>query len=116
MHADEAVYPDPERFDPDRMVGASLSRRRGLPFGGGARRCLGRYLRDGRDASGAAKVLRRTELATTTAAGERQRVKHVILIPDRGGRIRVNRLRVPSDSAQAFRGREFTAGVQGQTG
>lgn len=46
------------------------------------------------------EVLRRAELATTTAAGEVQRVKHVILIPDRGGRIQVNQLRVPSNSTR----------------
>ena len=39
------------------------------------------------------EVLRRVELSTTTAADERQRVKHVILVPHRGARIRVRAIR-----------------------
>ncbi len=99
VHADEGIYPDSQRFDPDRMVGASLSPTTWLPFGGGARRCLGATFAMAEMRVVLREVLRRAELATTTAAGEVQRVKHVILIPDRGGRIQVNQLRVPSNSA-----------------
>ncbi|WP_260867268.1 cytochrome P450 [Streptomyces sp. SAJ15] len=41
---DPAVFPDPDRFDPDRWLparAASLPRGAGFPFGGGARRCIG---------------------------------------------------------------------------
>ena len=41
VHASAEVYPDPDRFDPDRMVAATLSPTTWLPFGGGNRRCLG---------------------------------------------------------------------------
>ena len=41
VHSDSQVYPDAERFDPDRMVGANLSPTTWFPFGGGNRRCLG---------------------------------------------------------------------------
>ncbi|MEG7364365.1 cytochrome P450, partial [Pseudomonas citronellolis] len=41
VHASPAVYPDPNRFDPDRMLGAALSPSTWLPFGGGNRRCIG---------------------------------------------------------------------------
>ena len=34
-------------------------------------------------------MLRRVELCSTAAADERQKVKHVILVPHRGARIRV---------------------------
>ena len=37
------------------------------------------------------EVLLRTELATTDRRGERQKVKHVILVPGRGAQIRVSR-------------------------
>ncbi|BBZ75439.1 putative cytochrome P450 135B1 [Mycolicibacterium anyangense] len=100
VHADEGIYPDSQRFDPDRMVGASLSPTTWLPFGGGARRCLGATFAMAEMRVVLREVLRRAELATTTAAGEVQRVKHVILIPDRGGRIQVNQLRVPSNSTR----------------
>ena len=60
-----------------------------LPFGGGNRRCLGATFAMVEMRVVLREVLRRVELCTTTAAGERQRVKHVILVPHRGARIRV---------------------------
>jgi cytochrome P450 family 135 len=89
IHADANLYPDPERFDPDRMLGASLGPTTWLPFGGGNRRCLGATFALVELRIVLREVLRRVELATTTAADERQRVKAVILVPHRGGRIRV---------------------------
>lgn len=44
MQHDPALWPDPERFDPDRFASARLTgddRWRYLPFGGGPRSCLG---------------------------------------------------------------------------
>jgi cytochrome P450 len=103
IHADANLYPDPERFDPDRMLGASLGPTTWLPFGGGNRRCLGATFALVELRIVLREVLRRVELATTTAADERQRVKGVILVPHRGGRIRVQVIhRVePPDAASA---------------
>ena len=71
------------------MLGATLSPTTWLPFGGGNRRCLGATFALVEMKVVLREVLRRVDLATTTAAAERQRVKHVILVPHRGGRIRV---------------------------
>jgi cytochrome P450 len=41
-HCNETVYPEPHRFNPERFLGgASFSPYEYLPFGGGARRCIG---------------------------------------------------------------------------
>lgn len=40
-HRREQVYPEPERFSPERFLGKTYSPFEYLPFGGGARRCLG---------------------------------------------------------------------------
>jgi cytochrome P450 len=93
IHASADLYPDPQRFDPDRMLGASLSPTTWLPFGGGNRRCLGATFSLVELRVVLREVLRRVELATTTAAAERQRVKAVILVPHRGARIRVKSVR-----------------------
>ena len=89
VHADPALYPDPDRFDPDRMVGASLTPTTWLPFGGGNRRCLGATFALTEMRVVLREVLLRVELATTTTRDEGQHVKHVILTPNRGARIRV---------------------------
>jgi cytochrome P450 len=41
IHADPAVYPEPERFRPERFLERRFSPFEYLPFGGGARRCIG---------------------------------------------------------------------------
>ena len=89
VHSSAKQYPRPDRFDPDRMIGATSGPTTWLPFGGGNRRCLGATFAMLEMRVVLREVLRRVELCTTTAAGERQKVKHVILIPHRGARIRV---------------------------
>jgi cytochrome P450 len=91
VHADGSVYDDPERFRPERMIGVRLSPSTWLPFGGGNRRCLGANLALTEMRIVLREVLRRVELATTDAPGERRRVSGVIHRPHRGGRITVAR-------------------------
>ncbi|MGH3553571.1 MAG: cytochrome P450 [Mycobacterium sp.] len=93
VHASGAVYPDPDRFDPDRMLGATLSPTTWFPFGGGHRRCLGAAFAMLEMRVVLREILRRVELTTTTGADERQRLKHVILVPHRGARIEVRAFR-----------------------
>lgn len=106
VHSDDRVYPDADRFDPDRMIGATLSPTTWLPFGGGARRCLGATFAMAEMRVVLREVLRRVELQTTTARDESQRVKHVILEPKRGGRITVVTIKGRRQTADAnLRGR-----------
>lgn len=102
VHADPALYPDPDRFDPDRMIGATLSPTTWLPFGGGNRRCLGATFALTEMRVVLREILLAVELDTTTARAERQHVKHVILAPGRGARIRV-RARRPHYSLSAVK-------------
>ena len=44
IHRRPELYPDPERFDPERFLGRSYAPSQFLPFGGGARRCVGAAL------------------------------------------------------------------------
>lgn len=99
VHGSDAVYPDPDRFDPDRMLGATLGPTTWFPFGGGNRRCLGAGFAMVEMRVVLREILRRVELGTTTAAGERQRLKHVILVPHRGARITVKAKRGVARSA-----------------
>jgi cytochrome P450 len=99
VHASPALYPEPGRFDPDRMLGAKLGPSTWLPFGGGNRRCLGATFAMAEMRLVLREVLRRVELETTTATGERQRVRHVILEPNRGALIRVRSRRTVGTAA-----------------
>ena len=97
VHADSQVYPHAERFDPDRMLGATLSPSTYLPFGGGNRRCLGATFANVELRVVLREILRRVELETTSARGERRRLKHVIFVPHRGARIRVRSRRAVTE-------------------
>jgi cytochrome P450 len=102
VHASATLYPDPDRFEPDRMLGATLSPTTWLPFGGGNRRCLGAGFAMVEMRVVLREILRRVDLRTTTAADERQKLKHVILVPHRGAQIRleaVKNLPAPSRAA-----------------
>jgi cytochrome P450 len=44
IHRRPELYPEPDRFDPDRFLGRSYPPSQFLPFGGGARRCVGAAL------------------------------------------------------------------------
>ncbi len=93
VHANAEVYPDPDRFDPDRMIDATLTPTTWLPFGGGNRRCLGATFAMVEMRVVLREILRRVELCPTTAVDERQKLKNVILVPHRGGRILVRAMR-----------------------
>ena len=88
VHADAQLYPNPERFDPDRMLDATLSPSSYFPFGGGNRRCLGATFAMVEFRVVLREILRRVDLHTTTELGEKPRLKHVIFVPRRGARIR----------------------------
>jgi len=97
VHASAAQYVDPQRFDPDRMVGTVPGPTTWLPFGGGNRRCLGATFALVEMRVVLREVLRRADLQTTSAAGEGQRLKNVTLVPDQGARITVRaRHQVPT--------------------
>ena len=102
VQASAEHYPDPERFDPDRMVGQTLSPTTWFPFGGGGRRCLGATFAQVEMRVVLRQILRRVELETTDSPAEPQRVKHITLVPRRGGRVRV-RARRPVPVAQPAR-------------
>ncbi len=93
VHARNDIYDDAAQFRPERMLGASLSPTTWLPFGGGNRRCLGANLALAEMRIVLREVLRRADLQTTTAPGERPRVRGIIQQPHRGSRIRLRALR-----------------------
>jgi hypothetical protein len=85
-----AVFPEPDRFRPERFLDGDVPSYAHIPFGGGARRCIGASFALMEMKVVLRAVLERVELATTTARPERAvRHRRFTVTPSRGGRITV---------------------------
>jgi cytochrome P450 family 135 len=85
----EASYERADEFDPTRFLGQAPPTNTWIPFGGGARRCIGAgfALMEG------VAILREvfTAVDVHTDHPDRPRVRNITSVPDKGARIRVTR-------------------------
>ncbi|MFE7801004.1 cytochrome P450 [Nocardia sp. NPDC057440] len=109
MHDNEELFPNARAFDPDRFVGVRPGTFSWIPFGGGARRCIGAAFATMELNIVLRTLLRDFTLETTGAPDERTHFRGVALVPAEKGRAVVRR-RTPQQ-AIADRGRvtEVTA-------
>ncbi len=91
IHDDPNVFPDPERFDPQRYIGTKPSSFAWIPFGGGTRRCVGAAFANMEMDVVLRTILRHFTIETTSAPGERWHCRGVAYTPNDGGRIVVRR-------------------------
>lgn len=91
LHQDPAVYPDPERFDPQRFIDNKVNTFSLVPFGGGTRRCVGAAFANMEMDVVLRTVLRHVTVATTDAPGEKWHNRGVAFTPKKGGRVTVFR-------------------------
>ena len=87
LHANPDLFPDPERFDPQRFVGTKPSALSWVPFGGGTRRCVGAAFANMEMDVVLRTVLRHLTIETTDKADERWHCRGVAFIPKDGGRV-----------------------------
>jgi cytochrome P450 len=90
IHANPDVFPEPERFDPQRYIGTKTSAA-WMPFGGGTRRCVGAAFANMEMDIVLRTVLRHFTIETTDAPGERWHGRGVAFVPKEGGRVVVRR-------------------------
>jgi cytochrome P450 len=95
LHHDPAIYPDPERFRPDRFLDGAPEHAF-LPFGGGAHRCIGASLAQLEIKVVLGALLERFELAPVKPGLERIRRRGVTMAPRNGARVRVRRRAAPA--------------------
>ncbi len=89
LHRDPAIYPEPERFRPDRFLGRSLPPHEFAAFGGGHRHCLGAAFAISEMAIVIGTLLPRFELALESERPLRTVRRHVTLGPEGGVAMRV---------------------------
>jgi cytochrome P450 len=91
IHDNAEVFPDPERFDPQRYIGTKPPTFAWIPFGGGTRRCVGAAFANMEMDVVLRTALRQYAIQTTTAPGEKWHARGVAFTPKGGGRIVVHR-------------------------
>lgn len=91
IHRDETLFPDPLRFDPDRFMDSRPDSYQWIPFGGGARRCIGAAFAQMEMNVVLRALLRDFTVEPTTERGERWHSRGVAYCPARGGRAVVHR-------------------------
>ena len=82
------VYPEPERFDPDRFLGKKFSPSELFPFGGGVRRCIGAAFAMYEMKVVLARLFQRANLALARKRGKRAKIREqrrsITLMPSDG--------------------------------
>ena len=91
IHDDPDLFPDPERFDPQRYIRSKPSSFAWIPFGGGTRRCVGAAFANMEMEVVLRTVLRHFTIETTAAPGEQWHCRGVAYTPKDGGRVVVRR-------------------------
>lgn len=89
IHHDPARHDDPEEFRPERFLGDGAEPYAWLPFGGGARRCIGAALAELEVRVALTAMLRAVRLAPAAAALAPPARRGIVMVPAGGGRVRV---------------------------
>jgi cytochrome P450 len=85
LHRDPRAFPEPGRFRPERWASGAPPEGAYLPFGGGARRCLGEHLARACVDTVVPAVLRAVSLRPIGREPERMVLRATTLVPQRGG-------------------------------
>lgn len=94
IHHDPELYPEPDRFNPERFLERTYSRSEFLPFGGAHRRCLGAALSEYETRIALAEIVLRWDFEVTRVDRD---VRHgVPMGPKHGVPLRILGERVPA--------------------
>jgi unspecific monooxygenase len=87
LHQREDLYPEPKQFKPERFLERQYSPYEFIPFGGGARRCIGEALALFEMKLVLATILSRYQLALASSEPEYPQRRGVTLAPAKGVRM-----------------------------
>jgi cytochrome P450 len=94
IHHDPVLYPEPNRFIPERFIERNYSVYEFLPFGGGHRRCMGAGLAEYSTRIALAEMALNWEFEP--AAEEHDARLNIAMGPKRGVRLRIKSRRIPN--------------------
>ncbi len=92
VHQREDLYPEPERFRPERFLDGPAESYSWLPFGGGIRRCIGAALAQAEMAEVIRAVVSRVELEPVRPEPDPVVVRGITMVPRHGTEVRVARV------------------------
>ena len=91
LHYREDLFPEPERFRPERFLEGGTDNYAWIPFGGGIRRCIGAAFAEYEMRTILRRFVTRTDLRPIDEAPEPVRVRNITLAPARGTRVVLDR-------------------------
>jgi cytochrome P450 family 135 len=95
VHRRPDLYPEPERFRPERFLDGRVESYAWLPFGGGIRRCIGAALAQAEMAEVLRVVCERVELEPVRPEPDPVVLRGITLAPKHGAPVRVARVLAP---------------------
>jgi cytochrome P450 family 135 len=96
------LFPEPERFRPERFLDGKVDSYAWIPFGGGIRRCIGAAFAEFELRIVLREFVTRAQLAAADPRPEKVRIRNITFAPARGARVVLEApLRAPQTSAVA---------------
>jgi cytochrome P450 len=92
LHYREDVFPEPERFRPERFLEGKADNYAWIPFGGGIRRCVGAAFAEFEMRIVLREFVARAQLSAPDPKPERARIRNITVAPGKGARVVLERL------------------------